>query len=158
SSTTETELEITEGMEFEKSYLSPYMVTDAERQEALLEDPYSPLTPPKIFNVQPSLPLSQQVLQDEKPLCSISEDVDGEALSALLVHKLRGTLNAVAVKAPGFGDRRKAMLQDIATLTGEQVVSEDLGMKLDQVGTEVLGSARRITVTKEVTTIVDGAG
>ena len=151
SSTTQTELEITEGMEFD-------MVTDAERQEAILEDPYILLTQSKISNVQDFLPLLEKVLQEKKPLFIVAEDVDGEALSTLVVNKLRGTLNAVAVKAPGFGDRRKAMLQDIATLTGAQVVSEDLGMKLDQVGLEVLGTARRVTVTKEVTTIVDGAG
>jgi len=158
SSTTDTELEITEGMEFDKGYLSPYMVTDAERQEAVLEDAYILLTQSKISNVQDFLPLLEKVLQEKKPLFIVAEDVDGEALSTLVVNKLRGTLNAVAVKAPGFGDRRKAMLQDIATLTGAQVVSEDLGMKLDQVGMEVLGTARRVTVTKEATTIVDGAG
>lgn len=158
SSTTDTELEITEGMEFDKGYLSPYMVTDAERQEAVLEDPYILLTQSKISNVQDFLPLLEKVLQEKKPLLIIAEDVEGEALSTLVVNKLRGTLDSVAVKAPGFGDRRKAMLQDIATLTGAQVVSEDLGMKLDQVGLEVLGTARRITVTKDATTIVDGAG
>ncbi|WBL17792.1 MULTISPECIES: chaperonin GroEL [Citricoccus] len=158
SSTTSTELEITEGMQFDKGYLSPHMVTDAERQEAVLEDAYILLNSGKISNVQEFLPLLEKILQEKKPLFIIAEDVEGEALSTLVVNKLRGTLNAVAVKAPGFGDRRKAMMQDIAILTGAQVVSPDLGMKLDQVGTEVLGSARRITVTKDNTTIVEGAG
>ncbi|VXB62077.1 chaperonin GroEL [Citricoccus sp. K5] len=158
SSTTSTELVITEGMQFDKGYLSPYMVTDAERQEAVLENPYILLNSGKISNVQEFLPLLEKVLQANKPLFIIAEDVEGEALSTLVVNKIRGTLNVVAVKAPGFGDRRKAMMQDIATLTGAQVVSPDLGMKLDQVGLEVLGSARRVTVTKDNTTIVEGAG
>ena len=159
SSTTDTELEITEGMEFDKGYLSPYMVTRTlERQEAVLEDPYILLTQSKISNVQDFLPLLEKVLQEKKPLFIIAEDVEGEALATLVVNNMRGIVKVVAVKAPGFGDRRKAMLQDIAILTGAQVISEDLGMKLDQVGLEVLGSARRVTVTKEVTTIVDGAG
>ncbi|MFC7400855.1 chaperonin GroEL [Citricoccus sp. GCM10030269] len=158
SSTTSTELVITEGMQFDKGYLSPYMVTDAERQEAVLENPYILLNSGKISNVQEFLPLLEKVLESSKPLFIIAEDVEGEALSTLVVNKIRGTLNVVAVKAPGFGDRRKAMMQDIATLTGAQVVSPDLGMKLDQVGLEVLGSARRVTVTKDNTTIVEGAG
>ncbi|MEV4901906.1 chaperonin GroEL [Citricoccus sp. NPDC055426] len=158
SSTTSTELVITEGMQFDKGYLSPYMVTDAERQEAVLEDPYILLNSGKISNVQEFLPLLEKVLQANKPLFIIAEDIEGEALSTLVVNKIRGTLNVVAVKAPGFGDRRKAMMQDIATLTGAQVVSPDLGMKLDQVGVEVLGTARRVTVTKDNTTIVEGAG
>ncbi|AXR73050.1 MULTISPECIES: chaperonin GroEL [Auritidibacter] len=158
SSTTSTDLDITEGMQFDKGYLSPYMVTDTDRQEAVLENPYILITQSKISNVQEFLPLLEKVLNEKKPLMIIAEDVDGEALSTLVVNKIRGTLNAVAVKAPGFGDRRKAMLQDIAILTGGQVVSEDLGMKLDQVGLEVLGSARRVTVTKDNTTIVEGAG
>ncbi|HEY4616491.1 MAG TPA: chaperonin GroEL [Citricoccus sp.] len=158
SSTTSTELVVTEGMQFDKGYLSPYMVTDAERQEAVLEDPYILLNSGKISSVQEFLPLLEKVLQASKPLFIIAEDVEGEALSTLVVNKIRGTLNVVAVKAPGFGDRRKAMMQDIATLTGAQVVSPDLGMKLDQVGLEVLGTARRVTVTKDNTTIVDGAG
>ncbi|MGD6979862.1 MULTISPECIES: chaperonin GroEL [Citricoccus] len=158
SSTTSTELVVTEGMQFDKGYLSPYMVTDAERQEAVLENPYILLNSGKISSVQEFLPLLEKVLQASKPLFIIAEDVEGEALSTLVVNKIRGTLNVVAVKAPGFGDRRKAMMQDIATLTGAQVVSPDLGMKLDQVGLEVLGTARRVTVTKDNTTIVDGAG
>ena len=158
SSTTSTELEVTEGMQFDKGYLSPYMVTDAERQEAVLENPYILLNSGKISAVQEFLPLLEKVLQESKPLFIIAEDVDGEALSTLVVNKIRGTLSAVAVKAPGFGDRRKAMMQDIAVLTGAQVVSPDLGMKLDQVGLEVLGTARRVTITKDSTTIVEGAG
>ncbi|MFB2572111.1 chaperonin GroEL [Micrococcus sp. IITD107] len=158
SSTTSTELEVTEGMQFDKGYLSPYMVTDAERQEAVLENPYILLNSGKISSVQEFLPLLEKVLQESKPLFIIAEDVEGEALSTLVVNKIRGTLSAVAVKAPGFGDRRKAMMQDIAVLTGAQVVSPDLGMKLDQVGLEVLGTARRVTITKDSTTIVEGAG
>ncbi|MGQ7786103.1 chaperonin GroEL [Nesterenkonia sp. K-15-9-6] len=158
SSTTSTELDITEGMQFDKGYLSPHFVTDADRQEAVLEDAQILIHQGKISNMQEFLPLLEKVLQSKKPLFIIAEDVEGEALSTLVVNKIRGTLNAVAVKAPGFGDRRKAMLEDIAILTGAQVVSPDLGLKLDQVGTEVLGSARRVTVTKDNTTIVDGAG
>ncbi|MFZ3415510.1 chaperonin GroEL [Arthrobacter sp. 3Tela_A] len=158
SSSTSTELVITEGMQFDKGYLSPYFVTDAERQEAVLEDALILINSGKISSVAEFLPLLEKALQASKPLFIIAEDVDGEALSTLVVNKIRGTLNVVAVKAPGFGDRRKAMMQDIATLTGAQVVSPDLGLKLDQVGLEVLGSARRITVTKDNTTIVDGAG
>ncbi|GAA1180683.1 MULTISPECIES: chaperonin GroEL [Nesterenkonia] len=158
SSTTSTELDITEGMQFDKGYLSPHFVTDADRQEAVLEDPQILIHQGKISNMQEFLPLLEKVLQAKKPLFIIAEDVEGEALSTLVVNKIRGTLNAVAVKAPGFGDRRKAMLEDIAILTGAQVVSPDLGLKLDQVGPEVLGTARRVTVTKDSTTIVDGAG
>jgi chaperonin GroEL len=158
SNTTNTELVVTEGMQFDKGYLSPHFVTDAERQEAVLEDPYILINSGKISAVQEFLPLLETVLKESKPLFIIAEDVDGEALSTLVVNRLRGTLNVVAVKAPGFGDRRKAMLQDIATLTGATVVTPDLGLKLDQVGTEVFGTARRVTVTKDSTTIVDGAG
>src|SRR5690625_4306924 len=157
-STTSTELDITEGMQFDKGFLSPHFVTDAERQEAVLEDPLILIHQGKISNMQEFLPVLEKVMQAKKPLFIIAEDVEGEALSTLVVNKLRGTLQVAAVKAPGFGDRRKAMLQDIATLTGAQVVSEDLGMKLDQVGLEVLGSARRVTVYKEAMTIVYGAG
>ncbi|GAA2744663.1 MULTISPECIES: chaperonin GroEL [Kitasatospora] len=160
SNTFGVELEFTEGMQFDKGYLSPYFVTDAERQEAILEDPYILINQGKISSIQELLPLLEKVLQagSSKPLLIIAEDVDGEALSTLVVNKIRGTFNAVAVKAPGFGDRRKAILGDIATLTGGQVVSEEVGLKLDQVGLEVLGSARRITVTKDETIVVDGAG
>jgi chaperonin GroEL len=158
SSTTQTELVLTEGMQFDKGYLSPYFVTDAERQEAVLEDALILINQGKISSVQDFLPLLEKALQSSKPLFIIAEDVEGEALSTLIVNRIRGTLNVVAVKAPGFGDRRKAMLQDIATLTGAQVVSPELGLSLDSVGLEVLGTARRITVTKDNTTIVDGAG
>ncbi|GAA3672077.1 chaperonin GroEL [Arthrobacter ginkgonis] len=158
SSTTQTELVLTEGMQFDKGYLSPNFVTDPERQEAVLENPLILINSGKISTVQEFLPVLEKVLQAGKPLFIIAEDVDGEALSTLVVNKIRGTLNAVAVKAPGFGDRRKAMLQDLAILTGAQVVSPDLGLKLDQVGLEVLGTARRVTITKDSTTIVDGAG
>ncbi|MEW1957186.1 chaperonin GroEL [Kineococcus sp. NPDC059986] len=158
SSTTALELDFTEGMQFDKGYISPYFVTDAERQEAVLEDAYVLVHQGKISTVQDLLPLLEKVLKASKPLLIIAEDVDGEALSTLVVNKIRGTFNAVAVKAPGFGDRRKAILQDIATLTGAQVVAEEVGLKLDQVDLDALGTARRITVTKDDTTIVDGAG
>ncbi|MDR2257134.1 MAG: chaperonin GroEL [Arthrobacter sp.] len=158
SNTTNTELVVTEGMQFDKGYLSPHFVTDAERQEAVLEDPFILLNSGKISSVQELLPLLEKVLQASKPLFIVAEDIEGEALSTLVVNKIRGLLNVVAVKAPGFGDRRKAMLQDIATLTGAQVISPDLGLKLDQVGVEVLGTARRVSVTKDATTIVDGGG
>ncbi|MFJ5922031.1 chaperonin GroEL [Kitasatospora sp. NPDC092948] len=160
SNTFGVELEFTEGMQFDKGYLSPYFVTDAERQEAVLEDPYILINQGKISSIQELLPLLEKVLQagGSRPLLIIAEDVDGEALSTLVVNKIRGTFNAVAVKAPGFGDRRKAILGDIATLTGGQVISEEVGLKLDQVGLDVLGSARRITVTKDETIVVDGAG
>jgi chaperonin GroEL len=158
SQTLGTELEFTEGMQFDKGYISPYMVTDAERMEAVLDDPYILLVQGKISAVNELLPLLEKVIQAGKPLFIIAEDVEGEALSTLVVNKIRGTFTSVAVKAPAFGDRRKAMLQDIATLTGAQVVSPEVGLKLDQVGLEVLGSARRVTVTKDDTTIVEGAG
>ncbi|MBG0740064.1 chaperonin GroEL [Paeniglutamicibacter antarcticus] len=158
SSTTATELVLTEGMQFDKGYLSPYFVTDVERQEAILEDALILIHQGKISSLQDFLPLLEKALQAAKPLFIIAEDVDGEALSTLIVNKIRGTLNVVAVKAPGFGDRRKAMLQDIATLTGAQVISPEIGLSLDQIGLDELGTARRITVTKDTTTIVDGAG
>ncbi|WP_396276983.1 chaperonin GroEL [Glutamicibacter creatinolyticus] len=158
SSTTATELVVTEGMQFDKGYLSPQFVTDTDRQEAVLEDALILINPGKISTVAEFLPLLEKVLETKKPLLIIAEDVEGEALSTLVVNKLRGLLNVVAVKAPGFGDRRKAMMQDIAILTGAQVVSSELGLSLDQVGTEVLGSARRVTITKDSTTIVDGSG
>jgi chaperonin GroEL len=154
------ELEFTEGMQFDKGYLSPYMVTDQERMEAVLEDPYILIHQGKISSIQDLLPLLEKILQggSSKPLLIIAEDVDGEALSTLVVNKIRGTFNAVAVKAPGFGDRRKAMLGDLATLTGATVIAEEVGLKLDQAGLESLGSARRVTVSKDNTTVVDGAG
>ncbi|MFI9242442.1 chaperonin GroEL [Streptomyces sp. NPDC053086] len=154
------ELDFTEGMAFDKGYLSPYFVTDQERMEAVLEDPYILINQGKISSITELLPLLEKVIQagSSKPLLIIAEDLEGEALSTLVVNKIRGTFNAVAVKAPGFGDRRKAMLQDMAVLTGATVISEEVGLKLDQVGVDVLGSARRVTVTKDDTTIVDGAG
>ena len=152
------ELEFTEGMQFDKGYISPYMVSDPERMEAVLDDAYILLNQGKISSVSELLPLLEKVVQSSKPLLIIAEDVDGEALSTLVVNKIRGTFAAVAVKAPGFGDRRKAMLADLAVLTGAQVVSEEVGLKLDSVGLEVLGRTRRVTVTKDTTTIVDGAG
>jgi chaperonin GroEL len=152
------ELEFTEGLQFDKGYISPYMVTDNERMEAVLDSPYILITQGKIGAITELLPLLEQVAQSGKALLVIAEDVEGEALSTLVVNKIRGTFTSVAVKAPGFGDRRKAMLDDIATLTGAQVVSPDVGLKLDQVGLEVLGTARRVTVTKDDTTVVDGAG
>jgi len=152
------ELELTEGMRFDKGFLSAYFVTDPERQEAILEDAYVLLVESKISNVKDLLPLLEKVIQAGKPLFIVSEDVEGEALATLVVNKIRGTFKSVAVKAPGFGDRRKAMLQDMAILTGGQVVSETVGLKLDTVGLEVLGQARKIVVTKDDTTIVEGAG
>jgi chaperonin GroEL len=153
-----TELEFTEGMQFDKGYISPYMITDPERMEAVLEEPYILLHQAKISAVADLLPLLEKVVQARKPLLIVAEDVDGEALSTLVVNKIRGTFTSVAVKAPGFGDRRKAMLEDMAVLTGAQVVAPEVGLKLDQVGLEVLGTARRIVVTKDDTTIVDGGG
>ena len=158
SSTTATELEFTEGMQFDKGYISPYFVTDPERMEAVLEDAYILINQGKISAIADLLPLLEKVVQAGKPLLIIAEDVDGEALSTLVVNKIRGTFNVVAVKAPGFGDRRKAMLQDIAVLTGGQVVAAEVGLKLDQVDLDVLGQARRVVVTKDTTTIIDGAG
>ncbi len=158
ASTTAMELDFTEGMQFDKGYISPYMVTDPERMEAVLEDAYVLINQSKISSLNELLPLLEKVLQTGKPLFVVAEDIDGEALSTLVVNKIRGTFTAVGVKAPGFGDRRKAMLQDLATLTGAQVVSAEVGLKLDQVGLEVLGSARRVVVTKDNTTVIDGAG
>ena len=158
SSTTSMELEFTEGMQFDKGYISPYFVTDSERMEAVIEDGRVLLVQNKVSSVQELLPLLEKVVQAGKPLLIIAEDVDGEALSTLVVNRIRGTFSSVAVKAPAFGDRRKAMLQDLAALTGATVVSPEVGLKLDQVGLEVLGSARRIVVTKDNTTIVDGGG
>ncbi len=158
SSTTAMELEFTEGMQFDKGYISPYFVTDAERMEGVLEDALVLVHQNKISAISELLPLLEKVLQAGKPLFIVAEDIDGEALSTLVVNKIRGTFTTVAVKAPGFGDRRKAMLQDLAILTGAQVVSPEIGLKLDQVGLEVLGSARRVVVTKDNTTVIDGAG
>jgi chaperonin GroEL len=152
------ELEFTEGMQFDKGYISAYFSTDAERMEAILEDAYILLCGGKISSMAEFLPLLEKIAQTKKPLLVIAEDVDGEALSTLVVNKIRGLLNVAAVKAPGFGDRRKAMLGDLAVLTGAQVVSEEVGLKLDLAGLDVLGEARRIVVTKDTTTIIDGAG
>jgi len=158
SSTTALELEFTEGMQFDKGFISPYFVTDPERMEAVVEDVLILIHQNKISALTELLPLLEKVAQTGKPLFIVAEDVDGEALSTLVVNKIRGTFSSLAVKAPGFGDRRKAMLQDMATLTGAQVVSPDLGLKVDQVGLEVLGRARRVVVDKDTTTIIDGAG
>jgi chaperonin GroEL len=152
------ELDFTEGMQFDKGYLSPYFVTDQDRQEAVLEDAYILLNQGKISSVQEMLPVLEKVMQAGRPLVIIAEDVEGEALATLVVNKIRGTFNSVAVKAPGFGDRRKAMLGDMATLTGGQVISEDVGLKLDGVTLDLLGRAKKIIVTKDETTIVEGAG
>ena len=158
SSTAATELEFTEGMQFDKGYISAYFVTDPERMEAVLEDAYVLVHQSKISSIQDLLPVLEKVVQTGKPLLIVAEDVDGEALSTLVVNKIRGTFNVVAVKAPGFGDRRKAMLQDLAILTGGQVVAEEVGLKLDQVGLDLMGTARRIVVTKDNTTVIDGGG
>ena len=154
----EDELKLVDGMQFDKGYISPYMVTDATRMEAVLEDPYILITDKKISAIADLLPVLEKVVQSGKPLLIIAEDVEGEAQATLIVNKLRGTFTAVAVKAPGFGDRRKAMLEDIAVLTGGQVISEELGLKLDSVQLNQLGKARRVTITKDDTTIVEGAG
>ena len=158
SNTFGVELEVTEGLRFDKGYISGYFATDMERLEAVLEDPYILLVGSKISNVKDLLPLLEKVMQSGKPLLIIAEDVEGEALSTLVVNKLRGTFKSVAVKAPGFGDRRKAQLQDMAILTGGQVISEEVGLSLETAGIEHLGSARKVVVTKDDTTIVDGAG
>ena len=158
SNTFGTELDFTEGMQFDKGYLSPYFVTDAERQEVVLEDAYILLNSAKISTVQAMLPTLEAVMQTGKPLVIIAEDIEGEALATLVVNKIRGTFNAAAVKAPGFGDRRKAMLQDMAILTGTQVVSEEVGLKLENVTLDLLGTAKRVVITKDNTTIVDGGG
>jgi chaperonin GroEL len=158
SSTTSLELEFTEGMQFDKGFISAYFVTDPDRMETVLEDARILLVQGKISSVQELLPLLEKIVQAGKPLLIIAEDVEGEALSTLVVNRIRGTFSSCAVKAPAFGDRRKAILQDLAILTGAQVVSPEVGLKLDQVGLEVLGSARRIVVTKDNTTIVDGGG
>jgi chaperonin GroEL len=152
------ELEFTEGMQFDKGFLSPYFVTDLERQEAVLDDPYILFVNGKISSVQDLLPVLEKVMQGGKPLLIVAEDVEGEALATLVVNKIRGTFSSVAVKAPGFGERRKAMLQDMAVLTGGQVIAEEVGLKLDNTTLDLLGRARKVVVTKDNTTIVDGAG
>ena len=158
SSTTAMELEFTEGMQFDKGYISPYFVTDADRMEAVLDNPAIMLVQGKISSVAELLPILEKVSAASKPLVIIAEDVDGEALSTLVVNRIRGTFPSVAIKAPAFGDRRKSILEDIAILTGATVISADIGLKIDQVGLEVLGSARRVVATKDNTTIVDGGG
>src|ERR671913_860247 len=152
------ELELTEGMRFDKGYISPYFVTDTERMETVLDDAYVLIVNSKVSNLKDLLPVLEKVIQAGKPLVVIAEDVDGEALAALIVNKIRGTFKSVAVKAPGFGDRRKAMLTDIAILTGGQVISEEVGLKLDNADLELLGRARKVVVTKDETTIVEGSG
>jgi chaperonin GroEL len=152
------ELEFTEGMQFDKGYLSPYMVTDAERMEAVLEDPYILVANQKIGAVKDLLPVLEQVIQAGRPLLIVAEDVEGESLATIVVNKLRGTFTAVAVKAPGFGDRRKRMLEDIAILTGGEVITEEMGLKLENTKLSQLGRARRVVIDKDTTTIIDGAG
>ena len=152
------DLELTEGMRFDKGYISAYFATDMERMEAVLEDPYILIANQKVSNVKDLLPILEKVMQSGKPLLIIAEDTDGEALSTLVVNKIRGTFKSVAVKAPGFGDRRKAMLQDIAILTGGEVISEEVGLSLETAGLELLGQARKVVITKDETTIVEGAG
>ncbi len=156
--TAETELDVVEGMQFDRGYLSPYFVTNAEKMRVELDEPYILLHEKKLSNLQPLLPVLEAVVQSGRPLLIVAEDVEGEALATLVVNKLRGGLKIAAVKAPGFGDRRKAMLEDIATLTGGNVISEDLGIKLENVTLEMLGTAKKVTIEKENTTIVDGAG
>ncbi len=158
SNTFGTELELTEGMRFDKGYLSAYFVTDPDRQEAVFEDPYILIVNSKVSNIKDLLPIVDKVIQTGKQLLIIAEDVDGEALATLIVNKIRGIFKSVAVKAPGFGDRRKAQLQDIATLTGGQVISEEVGLKLENVTLDLLGQARKVIITKDETTIVEGAG
>ncbi|MCP3742486.1 chaperonin GroEL [Rossellomorea sp. BNER] len=153
-----TELDVVEGMQFDRGYASPYMVTDSDKMEAVLEDPYILITDKKIGNIQEILPVLEQVVQQSKPLLIVAEDVEGEALATLVLNKLRGTFNVVAVKAPGFGDRRKAMLEDLAILTGGEVITEDLGLDLKSANITQLGRASKIVVTKENTTVVEGAG
>ncbi|MEQ1618643.1 MAG: chaperonin GroEL [Terricaulis sp.] len=154
----DTELDVVEGMQFDRGYLSPYFITNADKMEATLEDPFILLFEKKLSSLQPMLPILEAIVQSQRPLLIIAEDVEGEALATLVVNKLRGGLKVAAVKAPGFGDRRKAMLEDIAVLTGGQVISEDLGIKLENVTVEMLGKAKKVVVKKDDTTIVDGAG
>src|SRR4028119_266043 len=152
------ELELTEGMRFDKGYISPYFVTDPERMETVLEDPYVLIVNSKISSVKDLLPVLEKVMQSGRPLVIIGEDVEGEALATLVVNKIRGTFKSAAVKAPGFGERRKAMLQDMAILTGGQVISEEVGLKLENVTLDLLGTAKKVIITKDETTIVEGAG
>src|SRR5579871_6304656 len=154
----ETELDVVEGMQFDRGYLSPYFITNADKMEAVLDEPLILLFEKKLSSLQPLLPVLEAVVQSSRPLLIVAEDVEGEALATLVVNKLRGGLRVAAVKAPGFGDRRKAMLEDIATLTGGQLISEDLGIKLENVGLDMLGKAKKVSITKDDTTIVDGAG
>src|SRR5450432_4257397 len=154
----ETELEVVEGMQFDRGYLSPYFITNADKMEAVLEDPLILLFEKKLSSLQPLLPLLEAVVQSARPLLIVAEDIEGEALATLVVNKLRGGLRVAAVKAPGFGDRRKAMLEDIAVLTGGQLISEDLGIKLENVTLEMLGKAKKVSITKDDTTLVDGSG
>ncbi|MBQ9488201.1 MAG: chaperonin GroEL, partial [Selenomonadaceae bacterium] len=158
SKTMMTNLNVVEGMQFDRGYISPYMVTDADKMEAVLDDPFILLTDKKVSSIADIMPILEQIVKSGRPLAIIAEDVDGEALATIVVNKLRGTFKALAVKAPGFGDRRKAMLEDIAILTGATVISEDVGRKLESVTFEDLGTARQIRSTKEETTIVDGNG
>ena len=158
SKTMKTELSVVEGMQFDRGYASPYMVTDTDKMEAVLEDPVILITDKKITNIQEILPVLEKVVQAGKKMMIIAEDIEGEALATLVVNKLRGTFTCVAVKAPGFGDRRKAMLQDIAALTGGQVISEEVGLDIKEAGLELLGSARQVIIDKENTTIVEGGG
>ena len=158
SKTMDTTLEVVDGMQFDRGYLSPYFVTDPERMEAILDEPFILINEKKISNMRDLLPILEQVAKMGRPLLIIAEDVEGEALATLVVNKLRGTLNVAAVKAPGFGDRRKAMLEDIAVLTGGKVISEDLGIKLEGATIDFLGQAKRITIDKDNTTVVDGRG
>merc|ERR1711879_820748 len=153
-----TELDVVEGMQFDRGYLSPYFVTNADKMIAELENPYILLHEKKLSNLQPMLPILEAVVQSSRPLLIIAEDVEGEALATLVVNKLRGGLKIAAVKAPGFGDRRKAMLEDIAILTGGQVISEDIGIKLESVTLDMLGTAKKVDISKEETTIIDGSG
>jgi chaperonin GroEL len=154
----ETELDVVEGMQFDRGYVSPYFITNAEKMVAEMDNPYILIFEKKLSGLQPMLPLLETVVQSGRPLVIVAEDVEGEALATLVVNKLRGGLKVAAVKAPGFGDRRKAMLEDIAILTGGQVVSEDLGIKLENVTLEMLGRAKTVRIEKENTTIIDGAG
>src|SRR6202043_475546 len=156
--TLETSLDIVEGMQFDRGYLSPYFVTDPERMEVVLENPVILIHEKKISSLKDLLPVLERVAKSGRPLLVVAEDIEGEALGTLVVNKLRGTLQAAAVKAPGFGDRRKAMLEDIATLTGGKAITEDLGLKLENLTLEDLGSAKKITIDKDNTTIIDGAG